>query len=80
MNSVYFFDVDTGGRVYADTVGVELANPDAALIEAIAILQEVARDVVSGSADRRFVATARDADGQQYFRATLTLKSEWLKR
>jgi hypothetical protein len=78
MNTRYFFDVDNGLGLYADTAGIDLADARAARVEAIAILRELARDELAGSGDHRFVATARDEAGHSFFRATLTVKGEWL--
>jgi hypothetical protein len=72
--SLYYFDVETGRGLFADSTGTRLASADAALVEAISILQEVIRDDLTDGADRLLVATARDAAGQYLFRATLKIE------
>jgi hypothetical protein len=79
MTTRYFFDIDTGSGVYADTTGTELDDTSHASVEAIAILQEIARDEHKDSANKSLVATARTEAGPSFFRATLTVRGEWLE-
>jgi hypothetical protein len=74
-----FFDIDDGNHLTTDSDGVELAGPEAARIEALRALPEMALGVLPDGNVRTLVATVRTVDGPVFFLASLTLKCEWFE-
>jgi hypothetical protein len=75
-----FFDIDDGNHLTTDSDGVELAGPEAARIEALRALPEMALGVLPDGNVRTLVATVHTVDGPVFFLASLTLKCEWFER
>ena len=70
----YFFDEnDTHDRD-----GLEMAGREQARTQAVKALPDMARDVLPDGDELTLTVTVREADGPVFFRATLTLKCEWL--
>jgi len=76
----YYFDIQDGARFIRDTVGYDCDSLEAVRKEAITALPGMARDALPEEDPYEISVTARDADGQAVFRATLALKTEWLGR
>ena len=74
----FFFDLDDGVRSDIDDTGLELADVQQAQREAVGVLPAIAMDLPPGRDQRDLVAVVRDAGGHPVFRATLSLKAEWL--
>jgi hypothetical protein len=74
----YFFDTHDGEHELRDEEGSELLGLQEARDEAIRVLPGIARDVLPGGDRGDFVSTVRDERGRPVFRATLSLRAEWL--
>jgi hypothetical protein len=74
----YFFDIDDGERETRDTIGQEFDNRESLKAAAVTELPHVARDELPDSDQRQFKVSVRDETGRYIFRATLTLRAEWL--
>lgn len=64
----YFFDIQDNGGIAADEVGLELADLQAAEIEAAQSLADLAKNMPSG-ADRRDIEIAVRTDNRPLFKA-----------
>jgi hypothetical protein len=74
----YFFDIDDGDRSSLDEDGLELSGPWEARFNAIAVLPDIAREVLPNGRHRELVTTVRDDRGTALFKAKLTLDAGWL--
>ncbi len=74
----YYFDVDDGSSLVRDVVGTAWADIAAAQHEAIALLPELAKDMMLGLAGLEMSAVIRDAHGHALFRVRLSLQAEVL--
>lgn len=74
----FFFDTHDGARTISDDDGVDLADLDAACIEAVSTLPQLAKDALPDGTEKQFVVWVRDEGGQCLLAATLTLKVEKL--
>ena len=74
----YYFDLDDGDSKTHDSVGVTLADAEAARKAAIAILPDLAREELPDGDRRVFVSKVRDETGTVLFLATLSLVGEWV--
>jgi hypothetical protein len=70
----YFFDEDDA----RDLVGMQLDGPERARAEAVKALPDMARDVLPDGEELTLAVAVRDMDGRVFFRASLTLKCEWV--
>jgi len=76
---VYYFDFDDGGQASCDKLGTEFANLEAVADEAVAVLADIVRDNRLPSGSHRVAAVSvRNSESRIIFKATLTLRSEWL--
>ena len=76
----YFFDIiNNGDLVHHDEEGDELDGLQAARVEAIAILPNLARDLKIDGDQYTFVVTDRDVTGKSVFRAKLSFDCAWLE-
>ncbi len=73
----FYFDVDDGHRQASDKEGTELSSREEARREAIAILPDIAREVLPDGDRWAFICRVRDAKGTVIFKATLLLTAEW---
>ena len=76
----YFIDTDDNDVLHIDEEGVELANDETARLCAQDALPDMARDHLPDGDRRTFVAAVRNEAGEVIYRATLTLKGEWVQR
>lgn len=74
----FFFDIDDGELATEDDEGLELDGLATARDKAIAVLPNIARDVLPDGDRRTFVVTVRDARGAKVFRAVLDFEARWL--
>jgi hypothetical protein len=74
----FFFDIDDGDRTYRDDEGLDFPNAEAARDNAVSALPDIARDAMPDGERRDFLVTMRDESGTPIFRASLTLRTEWL--
>jgi hypothetical protein len=61
-----------------DDEGLDLEGPWEARVRAIAALPDIAEEVLPDGDRRTLAVTVRDEAGVAVFRATLTLRGEWL--
>lgn len=73
----YFFDVMDGG-ICLDDVGVEFPDAQSACKEALHALPDLAKSFLPEKVSEEVVITMRDESGKALYRATLTIKTEWL--
>ena len=74
----YFFDTDDDNVLIVDDEGVILADDEAARLHAQDALPDMARDLMPDGDRRTFQVGVRDGSGATIYRATLTLKGEWV--
>jgi hypothetical protein len=74
----FFFDINDGEHVTFDDVGLDFSDAARAKDNAVSTLPDVARDVMPDGAKRDFIVTMRDGSGTSIFRASLSLRTEWL--
>lgn len=74
----YFFESYDGERVTPDPDGLLMADLGTARAEAVKALPEMARDVLPDGQDRTVSIVIHAEDGRALFRASLTLRCEWL--
>ena len=76
----YYFDTDDDDMLVIDDDGAELPDDDAAWRCAQNTLPDMARDKMPDGDGRTFTVAVRDEMGDVIYRATLSLKGEWVKR
>ena len=69
----YFFDLDEGERLYRDGKGSDLTDVQAAREEAIAVLPDIVRAMVTGRDRKTLTSMIRDDAGNVVFGVRLTL-------
>ena len=74
----YHFDSDDGQRQIVDDDGYELSGPEAAQEEALTLLTSFARAALKGDGSRDVRVAVRNEAGDVVYRATMTLRSEWV--
>jgi hypothetical protein len=74
----FFFDIDDGERRTRDDVGLDFADAQNARDKAVSALPDIARDVMPDGQQRDFFVTMRDDSGRPIFKASLSLRTEWL--
>ena len=75
---LYFFDSGDCDCFLRSDAGVELPGVQEARDEAIRLLPSIAHDMGSGYNGQDIVSMVRDERDQVIFRATLSLRTEWL--
>ncbi len=73
----YFFDVSDCNLV-TDDDGIEFADARCASREALQSLPDMAKGMLLSGASEAVTVTMRDEHGTTLYRATLTIKDEWL--
>jgi hypothetical protein len=76
----YFFETNDEDFRFQDEVGVELAGPQAARVEALSALPDMAQEHIPGRDTRTFVSIVRDARGDVVFEGTLRWKASGDRR
>ena len=76
----YFIDTDDGDKLHIDDEGQILLSEAVARLFALDALPDMARDKIPDGDRRTFVVGVRDEAGEVFYRATLTLKGEWVRR
>ena len=69
----YFFDLDGGERLFRDEKGSDLPDVHAAREEAIAVLPDIVRAMVTGHDGKTLTSIIRDEVGNVVFGVKLTL-------
>ena len=69
----YFFDLDEGERLFRDERGSDLTDVQAAREEAIAVLPDIVRAMVTGRERKTLTSMIRDDAGNVVFGVRLTL-------
>ena len=69
----YFFDLDGGERLFRDEKGSDLPHVDAAREEAIAVLPDIVRAMMTGGDRKTLTSMIRDDSGNVVFGVKLTL-------
>ena len=75
---LYFFDSGDGECFLRSDAGVELPGPQDARDEAVRLLPSIAHDMGPGYDGQDIVSMVRDERNQVIFKATLSLRAEWL--
>jgi hypothetical protein len=77
----FYFDVFDGEATTPDIVGIDVED-DLERIRELAIdaLPDIARERLPNGDRAEFTVTVRDEHGSDIFRATLSLRSEWIDR
>jgi hypothetical protein len=75
---LYFFDSGDGECFLRGDAGVELPGPREARDEAVRLLPSIAHDLGASYKGQDIVSVIRDERDQVIFKATLSLKAEWL--
>ena len=75
---LYFFDSGDGECFLRSDAGVELSGLQEARDEAVRLLPSIAHDMGASYNGQDVVSMVRDERNQVVFRATLSLKAEWL--
>ncbi|MCJ2058977.1 hypothetical protein MKL09_20815 [Methylobacterium sp. J-048] len=73
----YFFDTDDSLFCHEDDEGIELPSLDAARIEALDALPDMARNKSPDRDRRTYSVRVRDEDGRVIYFASLDLVGEW---
>ena len=76
----YFIDTDDDDFLLIDRDGVELDSDATARLYAQDALPDMARDKMPDGERRTFVVAVRNEAGEVIYRATLTLRGEWVVR
>jgi hypothetical protein len=76
----YFFAVDDVTLRYKDHFGHDLLGPEQARLMALDALPDMARETIPDGDYRCFKVSAVDEHGDVIYRASLTLKGEWVKK
>lgn len=74
----YFFDVSNGETVMDDD-GIEFTDVRCASRAALQALPDMAKDLQPSSEPEVVIVTMRDEHGAALYRATLTIRDEWLQ-
>jgi hypothetical protein len=69
----FFFDLDDGDGLVMDNDGLDLPSLEVAKRKAVAVLPDIARDVLPDGDMRVLTANVRDESGRVRVTATLTL-------
>ena len=69
----YFFDLDGGERLFRDARGSDLPDIPTAREEAIAVLPDIVRAMVTGQDSKTLTSLIRDDNGNVVFGVKLTL-------
>ena len=69
----YFFDLDGGERLFRDEKGSDLPDVHTAREEAIAVLPDIVRAMVTGDDRKTLTSMIRDDGGNVVFGVKLTL-------
>ena len=69
----YFFDLDGGERLFRDEKGSDLPDVQTAREEAIAVLPDIVRAMMTGHARTTLTSTIRDDVGNVVFGVKLTV-------
>ena len=75
---LYFFDSGDGERFLRSDAGVELPGRQEACEEAVRLLPSIAQDMGAGYNGQDIVSVVRDERSQVVFKATLSLRAEWI--
>lgn len=75
---LYFFDSGDGEYVLHGDAGIELPGPQEACDEAVRLLPSIAHDMGFGYDGQDIVSIVRNERNQVIFKATMSLKAEWL--
>ncbi len=75
---LYFFDSGDGECFLRSDAGVELSGHQEARDEAVRLLPSIAQDMGARYNGQDIVSMVRDERNQVIFKATLSLRAEWL--
>ncbi len=75
---LYYFDSGDPENFLRGDAGIELPGPQEACDEAIRLLPGIAHDMGRGYDGRDIVAMVRNERNQVIFKATLSLRAEWV--
>ena len=75
---LYFFDSGEGECLLRSDTGVDLPGLQEARDEAVRLLPSIAHDLGTSYTGQDIVSMVRDERDQVIFKATLSLRAEWL--
>ena len=75
---LYFFDSGDGECFLRSEAGIEMSGLQEARDEAVRLLPSIAHDMGASYNGQDIVSMVRDERGQVIFKATLSLRAEWL--
>jgi hypothetical protein len=75
----FYFDTFDGDHSASDSEGIDCATMKNVQDCAVDALPDMAREMLPDGANRMFRVSVRDDGGQVVFKATLELKSTWLR-
>jgi len=76
----YYFDTFDGADLCEDDQGVDFASDSEMRFAALDALPEIAREELPDGDHREMWVKVRSSDGADLFKATLSLRAEWLNR
>ena len=74
----FFFDIYDGERNFRDDEGSDLSDREAARVQALSVISDIARDNSPDGDRRDFITDIRDETGRVIFTATLSLVARWI--
>ena len=75
----FYFDIDDGERLLRDERGAEADSLSEVREAAIAVLPDMAKDVLPDGDHRFFSVNVRDENDQVIFRASLAFNAHWVR-
>jgi hypothetical protein len=72
----YYFDIYSGNNIVSDPDGQEMTGIEAARLEAVEALPDIARMVLFSGDEQTLTAVVRTEDGQPVYKAILSLSTE----
>ncbi len=75
---LYFFDSGDGECFLRSEAGIEMSGLQEARDEAVRLLPSIAHDMGASYNGQDIVSMVRDERGQVIFKATLSLRAEWV--
>jgi hypothetical protein len=75
---VFFFDIHDGKHLIQYEEGQAMASPEAARVEAVCTLLEMAAQVIPKASGVEYTACVRDEQHKIIFTATLSVCETWL--
>ena len=75
--SNFYFKFDVGHSQFRDDEGIDLPDAEAARMEVLKSLAEIAKEALPKSDEQVFSASARNASGDIVYSASVTVSGAW---